>query len=299
MWDTLIINPMLNLLLWMYSLIGNFGIAIIIFTILVRLLTHPLMVQQIRGQQKLQNFQSSPEYLALQKKYKDDKKMLQQEQAKLFQQMGVNPLSSCLPLVIQFPVIIGLYQSITRALATSPLQMADMYQHLYPFTNVTKLLPVNNNFLWMNLGQPERLNIFGVGIPVLAVFVVLTTFLQTKLMTPPPAPGSDQTSQMTSQMMNLYMPFLMGWLAWSFASGLAIYFVTTNLVSILQYAWLGKLNWSAIIPGYKKPAPAQAGLESPRQAANGRVTDGPGVESKDSKRGTGASRKEVRARKRK
>jgi YidC/Oxa1 family membrane protein insertase len=295
MWDTLIINPMLNLLLWMYSLIGNFGVAIIIFTVLIRLLTHPLMVQQIRGQQKLQSFQSSPEYLALQKKYKDNKQMLQQEQAKLFQEMGVNPLASCLPLVIQFPIIIGLYQSITKAMATTPLQMADLYQHLYPFTNVPNLLPVNNTFLWMNLGQPERLQVFGVGIPVLAIFVVLTTFLQTKLMTPPPQPGADQTSQMTTQMMNLYMPFLMGWLAWSFASGLAVYFVTTNLATILQYALLGKLNWSAIIPGMKPPA-APARVEPKRDVEDDRVVDGPGVEPK---RSTGAPRKDVRVRKRK
>ena len=252
MWDTLIINPMLNTLLWLYSILGNFGVTIIIFTILVRLLTHPLTVQQIRGTQKLQDFQKSKEWQAIQKKYKDDKQKLQQEQMKLYQEMGINPLSSCLPTLIQFPIIIGLYQVITRAMAATPMQLENLYQHLYPFIDVSRLLPVDNMFLWMNLAQPERLNVFGVGIPILAVLVLITTYFQSRLMTPPSQPG-DQSAQMAG-MMNIYMPLLMGYLALTFASGLALYFVATNLVSIGQYAVLGKLNWNNLLPFRKRSA---------------------------------------------
>jgi len=246
MWDTLIINPMLNSLLWIYSILGNFGITIVVFTILVRLLTHPLTVQQIRGTQKLQEFQNSKEWQALQKKYKDDKQQLQQEQMKLYQQMGVNPLASCLPTLIQFPIIIGLYQVITRAMAATPLQLESLYKNLYSFTDVSRLLPVDNTFLWMNLAQPERLNVFGIGIPLLAILVLITTFLQSRLMTPPSQPG-DQSAQMAS-VMNIYMPLFMGYLALTFASGLALYFVISNLFSIGQYAILGKLNWNNLLP---------------------------------------------------
>jgi YidC/Oxa1 family membrane protein insertase len=254
MWDTLIINPMLNMLLWIYSVLGNFGLAIILFTIVVRLITHPLTVQQIRSTQKLQDFQNSKEWQAIQKKHKDNKQQLQQEQMKLYQEMGVNPLSSCLPTLIQFPIIIGLYQSITRALASTPMQLQDLYIHIYPFTDISKLLPVNNQFLWMNLAQPERLYLFGleIGIPVLAVLVLITTFMQSRLMTPPGQPG-DQSSQMAG-MMNIYMPLLMGYLALTFASGLALYFITSNVVSIAQYAALGKLNWNNLLPFKKRSA---------------------------------------------
>lgn len=254
MWDLLIINPMLNTLLWIYGVLGNFGVAIIVFTVLVRLVTHPLTVQQMKGQQRLQEFQQSKEWQAIQKKYKDDKQKLQQEQMKLYQELGINPFSSCLPLLIQFPVIIGLYQSITRALVSAPLAMEGLYNNLYSFTNVSALLPVNNIFLWMNLSQPERLHVFGLsfGIPVLAVLVLVTTYMQSKLMTPVSQPG-DQSAQMT-QAMNIYMPLLMGYLALTFASGLALYFVTTNLVSILQYALMGKLNWSNLLPFSKRSA---------------------------------------------
>ena len=249
MWDMLIINPMLNTLLWIYSILGNFGLAIILFTILVRMVTYPLTIQQLKGASKMQDMQKSKEYLAMQKKYKKDKQKLQQEQMKLYKEMGVNPLGSCLPTLIQFPVIIGLYQSIIRALAVTPKQMTALFYNIYPFSDVAKLLPIDSTFLWMDLSQPERLYVFGYGIPVLAIIVLITTFFQSRLITPPSQPG-EQGAQMT-QMMNLYMPLLMGYLALTFAAGLALYFVTSNVITILQYALMGKANWKNLNP-FKK-----------------------------------------------
>ena len=249
MWDMLIINPMLNTLLWIYSILGNFGLAIILFTILVRMVTYPLTIQQLKGASKMQDMQKSKEYLAMQKKYKKDKQKLQQEQMKLYKEMGVNPLGSCLPTLIQFPVIIGLYQSIIRALAVTPKQMTALFYNIYPFSDVAKLLPIDSTFLWMDLSQPERLYVLGYGIPVLAIIVLITTFFQSRLITPPSQPG-EQGAQMT-QMMNLYMPLLMGYLALTFAAGLALYFVTSNVITILQYAFMGKANWKNLNP-FKK-----------------------------------------------
>lgn len=251
MWDTLIIDPMINTLLWIYTILGSFGIAIIVFTILVRLITYPLTAQQMRSAQKMQELQQSKKFQDLKKKYKDDAQKMQQEQMKLYQEMGVNPLGSCLPTLIQFPIIIGLYQAIIRALAVTPTQLFDFSKHIYPFIDASVLIPLNNQFLWMDLSQPERLIIPGIpfGIPVLAIVVVVTTYLQSKLMTPATA-GGEQGAQVT-QAMNLYMPFLMGYLALTFASGLSLYFVASNLVSIAQYALMGKLNWSNLVPGRK------------------------------------------------
>jgi YidC/Oxa1 family membrane protein insertase len=101
----------------------------------------------------------------------------------------------------------------------------------------------------MDLSQPERLYILGFGVPVLAIIVVVTTFFQSRLMTPPSQPG-EQGAQMT-QAMNLYMPLLMGYLALTFASGLALYFIASNLVSIVQYAAMGRLNWQNLLPARK------------------------------------------------
>jgi len=177
---------------------------------------------------------------------------------KLYKEKGINPLGSCLPTLIQFPVIIGLYRAVIMALAVTPTQMIELNSHVYSFINISKLVMIDNQFLWMDLSQPERLSIFGIdllgigGIPVLAIIVVITTFLQSRLMTPPSQPG-EQGAQMT-QAMNLYMPLLMGYLAFSFAAGLALYFVTSNLATIGSYAAMGRLNWDNLIPKRKEKA---------------------------------------------
>lgn len=251
MWNTLVIEPMLNLLLWIYSLSGgSLGLAIILFTILIRLLTYPLTASQIKSSQKMQELQNSDEWKTIQKKYKDDKEKLAQEQMKLYQKMGVNPLASCLPTLIQLPILFGLYGALNQAMAATPHQLLGLSKLIYPFINAAQLIPLNNHFFWMNLGQPERLNLFGIAIPTLTILVVVTTWLQSKVMTPPSANPNDQSAQMT-KMMNLYMPFMMGLIAYSLPSGLAIYFLASNVIGIAQYAVMGKTNWKNLLPSLK------------------------------------------------
>ena len=252
MWDTFIVGPMTNLLLLIYDLIGqNFGIAIVLFTILIRAITWPLTAQQMKGTQGMQELQSDKEWLAIQKKYKNDKEKLAQEQMRIYKERGINPFGSCLPTLIQFPIIIGLYQAIIRSLAATPLALLNLSRSLYPFLDVTKVIPLKSHFLWMDLGRPESLPIFGFSVPTLAIIVVITSYIQSKLMTPPSTNPNDQSAAM-SNMMSIYMPFLMGYFAMTFASGLALYFITSNLLGIVQYAMMGKANWSNLIPGNKK-----------------------------------------------
>ncbi len=250
-WDVIIVNPFTNVLLIIYKLIGgNFGIAIILFTILIRAITHPLMASQIKGSTKMQEMQSSKEWQDIQKKYKDDKEKLAQEQMKYYKEIGYNPMSSCLPSIIQIPLIFGLYQSIMRAMAASPGQLLTLTRTVYPFFHVGDLLPLNSKFLWMNLGQPERIYVFGLAIPLLAIVVAITTYVQSKVTMPPAGNPGDQSAMM-GKMMALYMPLLLGYFALTFASGLAIYFIVGNLIGIAQYAMLGKVNWKALLPGKK------------------------------------------------
>ncbi len=259
MWETIIVNPFTNVLLMIYKLIGgNFGIAIILFTILIRLITHPLMASQIKGSTKMQEMQSSKEWQEIQKKNKGDKEKLAQEQMKYYKEIGYNPLSSCLPTVIQIPLIFGLYQSIIRALAPSPMQLLTLTRTVYPIFHIGDLVPLNSNFLWMNLGQPEKIYLFGLAIPFLAIIVALTTYVQSKVTMPVSANPNDQGAMM-GKMMALYMPLLLGYFALTFASGLSIYFITGNLIGIAQYAMLGKVNWRALIPG-QKPVQASTGI---------------------------------------
>jgi YidC/Oxa1 family membrane protein insertase len=253
--DLLIVNPFTNALLLIYAFVGNFGISIILFTIFIRLLTHPIMAQQIKSSTAMQELMASDEWLKIQEKYKGEKEKLAQEQMRIYSERGVSPFSSCLPTLIQFPILIGFYQSIVRAIGVTPLQLLDLVRGIYPgLENITPhaslsaLIPIQSQFLWMNLGQPEgiKLSFLPFAIPVLAIIVGLTTYVQTKLTIQPSASPTDQSAQM-NQMMGLYMPVLLFYFALNFASGLAVYFIASNLVGIAQYAALGKVNWSNLL----------------------------------------------------
>lgn len=255
MWDTLIITPFVNFLLFIYNLVGqNFGIAIILFTVVMRLITHPLMVRQIKGATAMQDLQKNEKWIKIQEKYKGDKEKLAQEQMALYKELGISPFASCLPTLIQLPIIFGLYQALIFALASTPVDLLNLIKHIYPFLlKVETLIPLNSKFLWMDLGQPERLYIPGIsfGIPVLVVIVVATTYIQGKLTQPTSSDPKDQAASMT-KMMNLYMPVFMGYLAWTLSSGLAIYFITSNVIAIAQYAAIGKVNWANVFPFLNK-----------------------------------------------
>jgi YidC/Oxa1 family membrane protein insertase len=250
MWE-LFLSLFVNVLIWIYDVVGNnFGLAIILFTILIRIVTWPLNAQQMKGAAAMQNLQNDKDWQAIQKKYAKDREKLAQEQMRVYKEKGINPFSSCLPTLIQFPIIIALYQSITRALASTPLDLLKLSRSI-SLPNVSDLIPLNSKFLWMDLGRPESVAIFGFALPTLAVIVALTTYVQAKLTMPASATPGDQSAAM-SNMMSIYMPLLLGYFALTFASGLSVYFITSNILGIVQYAMQGKANWGSLIPGFLK-----------------------------------------------
>ena len=255
MWDTFIIHPFTNLLLWIYSLLadvpGAFGWSIILFTIAIRAVTWPLNAQQLKGAQAMQELQNDKEWQGIQKKYAKDREKLAQEQMRIYKEKGINPFGSCLPTLIQFPIIIGLYQAIIRALASSPLGLLQLARSVYPTLSVAGLVPLNSRFLWMDLGQPESIAVFGFNLPTLAIVVAITTYIQSKLTMPATANPGDQSAAM-GKTMSIYMPLLLGYFALTFASGLSVYFITSNLLGIFQYAVTGRANWRNLLPGGNK-----------------------------------------------
>ena len=250
MWD-LFISVFVNVLIWIYDVVGhNFGLAIILFTILIRIVTWPLNAQQMKGAAAMQSLQNDKDWQAIQKKYAKDKEKLAQEQMRVYREKGINPFGSCLPTLIQFPIIIALYQSIIRALASTPLDLLKLSRSI-SLPNVSELIPLNSKFLWMDLGRPESVALFGIAIPTLAVIVAITTYIQAKLTMPAATTPGDQSAAM-SGMMSIYMPLLLGYFALTFASGLSVYFITSNVLGIVQYAMQGKANWNNILPGFLK-----------------------------------------------
>lgn len=234
LWNEVILNPMVNGLLWLYDILGNnFVLALTVFTVIVRLLTLPLNIRQQKSMLKTQEMQ--PHIKAIQEKYRDNPQKMQEE----FQKIGYNPaetLSGCLPLVIQMPILIGLYRAIFFLLGSTPQALFQLTERAYDFINLSALLPLDNRFLWMNLGQPDPFY-------VLPVLVFATMFLQQKLLTPAAQTQQknnanknqqpDPTAQM-NQTMLYTMPIMFGFLSLQFSAGLSIYWVLANIIGIFQ-----------------------------------------------------------------
>lgn len=272
MWESFV-NIFINILLYIYKISGNFGVAIILFTILIKIVIYPLMRSQIKSSAAMMELQKSPEYIEMTERYANDKEKLAEEQMKLYKKTGVNPTASCLPTFIQLPIIFALYQAIIAAIVSTPLGMLDLTERVYTnWIKIGEIFPINPNFLWMNLGQPERLNVAGVpfGIPVLAILVVLTTLLQTRLTQQQTPTGDGAGTGMMSGMMNIYMPLLMGYMSYTLASGLALYFMISNVFTIVQYGIEGKLDWAAL-KFWEKRAPKPVVKPVRRQSTAGSV----------------------------
>ena len=233
LWNEGVLNPMVNGLLWLYDILGNnFVLALTVFTVIVRLVTLPLNLRQQRSMLKTQEMQ--PQIKAIQDKYRDNPQKMQEE----FQRIGYNPaetLSGCLPLVIQMPILIGLYRAIFFLLGATPQALFELTERAYDFVDLGALLPIDNQFLWLNLGQPDPFY-------VLPVLVFATMFVQQKLLSPvkkdqPKNAKKNQQPDPTAQMsqtMQYTMPIMFGFMSLQFSSGLSIYWVLANIIGIFQ-----------------------------------------------------------------
>ncbi|RLC74301.1 MAG: protein translocase component YidC [Chloroflexi bacterium] len=223
LWNEFFIQPMIYASLWLYQLLGhNFALAITVLTIAVRLLTLPLTLPAQKSAKKQQELQ--PKIQALQKKYAKDKERQSQELMKLYKEEGINPMGGCLPLLIQLPIIMAFYQSIAKVLADTPLALYSLAGFVAGNTAMTSLIPLSSKFLWLNLARPDPRY-------VLPILVVFTSWLQQKIMSP--GASTDPQAASMNQTMQVTMPLMFGFLTMQWPSGLAIYFVVTNIVSII------------------------------------------------------------------
>ncbi len=233
-WDLIILDPMINILIMLSSyLADNFGITIIVLTVVVNLVMYPLTQKQLKASKAMQTVQA--EVAEIRKKYAKDKQKAAQEQMRLFKESGVSPAGCVLPMLIQMPIWIALYQSIIRVLAVAPEDFLNLSRHLYSsWPDVFSLVPLESSFLGMNLAVPNIL------MPIL---VGGTMWLQQKMMMNPTA---DPKQQAQSQMMLYMMPLMFAFFTLSFPSGLAVYWVTSTSIRIaMQYFSTG---WGGLIP---------------------------------------------------
>ena len=242
MFDMLIINPFITFITFLYAILGNqIVLAIIVFTLVVRVLTYPLTIQQQRSTKATQKIQ--PQLKKLKEKYKGDREKFSQAQMALYREHKINPLGGCLPLVIQMPILLGLYSSIMNVLASTPTQLISLNDRLL-IPSLGTLVPLEKVFLGMDLTLPPTANPFyALALPIL---VMGSTFLQSKMtMGNQPKPekredGKPDQSAAMQKSMTTMMPLMFGFFSLSFSVGLSVYFVVSNLIGIAQYGWMGR-----------------------------------------------------------
>jgi YidC/Oxa1 family membrane protein insertase len=259
LFDLLLVDPMTNVLVALARVFGgSFGFAIIAFTIIMRLITWPLTAKQYKQSRAMQSIQ--PKVAELQKKYKGkDPKKMQTEMMALYREAGVNPLGCLLPMLVQFPIWIALYQVIRLSLGETPESFVTLSQRLYPIEFVQTAIPLDNHFLWWNLAVNDPTFI-------LPILVAVTMYVQQKMITPRPANTSTMTpqqlqQQQTQQMMTWLLPLMFGWISTTVPSGLALYWAVSNLAGIvMQYFYAGRrLDWRNLLSfGAPQAEPAKS-----------------------------------------
>lgn len=184
--------------------IESYGVAIIVLTIIIKMIFYPLTVKQVKSMRGMQQLQ--PQMKKLQEKYKGDPKRLQQEMGQLYKTAGVNPMAGCLPLLAQMPILMAMFYALQRIdYGGDP------------------------TFLWIaNLSHPDPMYI----LPILSA---VSTFVVQKQSTA--SSGSDQM-QMQMKIMSVVMPLFIGWISLNFAAGLVIYWIVNNVMQILQQWWM-------------------------------------------------------------
>lgn len=270
LFDLLLVIPITNVLVALARVFGgNYGVAIIVFTIAMRFITWPLTARQYKQSKAMQELQ--PRIQEIQKKYKGkDPKKQQQEMMALYREAGVNPLGCLWPLLVQFPIWIALYQVIRFSVGESPESLVTLSQRLYPIDFVHTAVPVERHFLIWDLGNADA-------TLILPVFVGLTMYIQQKLITPPPVanPTPQQLQQQqTTQMMTWMMPLMFGFFSLNVPSGLALYWAVTNIAGItLQYFYMGRRVQLRSLISLGAPAPAPAATAPARAAKQAPAKD--------------------------
>ena len=248
----------MTLMKWLLNhladIFGSAGIAIILFTVIIKTILLPITVKSIRSSKNMQEL--APKIKEIQKKYGKDRQRASQETMALYQTHGVNPMAGCLPMVLQIPIFFGLYYSI-RSLSGSHIGVW------------------NDGFLWLpSLNDPDPYKI----LPILAG---IFQFIQARMMRPANQKVTDSQQQIMNTMMN-FMPLMVIVFGWNFSSGPVIYWVTQAIYSVVQQwlitGWGSFGTWFPFLP--ELPEHRRLGYQVPRKPEDVVVVSGEAAQGK-------------------
>ena len=238
--------PIFNILMLLNYLVGDFALSIILLTVIIRLLLFPLTLKQLRSTKAMQSIQ--PLIADVKKQYpKDQRAQLEATQA-IYKEYGINPAAGCLPLVVQLPVLYGLFYALNNVLRNASVQSINniIYPFLPKLSSHTNLAALTDfrwftfiNTAWhFSLGAPDPTHI----LPVLAG---LATFIQLRMSQPRNTSGSKDAMTQQMQIMQFIMPFITFFFALNFPAGLALYWTTTSVFSMVQQYFV--TGWGSLL----------------------------------------------------
>lgn len=212
LWENGIVAYVHDALVFLYSTLGtvglpSWGLTIILFTVIIKLITLPLTAKSFRSSRAMQEL--APQLKALQAQHKNDREKLMQEQMRLYKEAGVNPVAGCLPMLVQMPVWIALYSALFRLAGEGQF---------------------GQRFLWIpTLAEPEPAPLY-----ILVALTGITQWVTQKMMSPP---TNDPQQKMTQQIM-MFMPIMFMFFAFTVPAGLVLYWVTSNFFTMAQYYFM-------------------------------------------------------------
>lgn len=255
---TLLVQPLANGLILFYKYLGqNLGVAIILFSIFLIFVLRPLTKPYLDSMKKIREME--PQLAKLRKKYAGDKMKLSQAQAELYKQNKINPTAGCLPYILQFLVLIALFQVFTAALSGEGISSGKLNDLLYPPLKFTEGQVLNSRFFYMDITRPDTFKIPGISFGFPGLFLILATlaqFLSVKITTPYIAEEEkiakkskndlDDTQVMMQKSMTYMMPLMTLIFGLRLPSGLALYWLVYSIVNVWQQ--ISMSGWGSLTP---------------------------------------------------
>ncbi len=219
----IIAKPIGYLLMWIYKLVGNYGISLIILTFIVKLVLYPLYSKQIRSSADMAEMSEKAQ--EIQRRYANDREKQNEEMQKLYSEVGFNPMSGCLPMLIQFPIIMGLF-----ALLRNPMK--------YMPSGSEMIFANHESFLWIkDLAQPDAWI-----LPIAAGLATYFAFALNSAMTMQQPGASAGQNKAMNAIMKYFFPLSILWLARSYPAGLAIYWAGGQFMQIFFNIRINKMR---------------------------------------------------------
>ncbi len=314
-WNGLLVYPLINLLVLADYFVHDFGLAVVIVTVAIRLALYPVFTRQVRSSRAMQEL--APAMNDIKKKYGSDRAKLQQEQMKLYKERGISPLGGCLPMLVFFPVLFAMYAAFQQVggLGAPALTIQQLNDHvLWPFIKplFADLPPgatIDLTAHWLpwirNLAQPDHFFVLpllgGIGpLPLISAALQLVASIQALPRNPP---QTDDPTQRTMQMMTYYLPLITIVFFKDLAAGVFIYYIATTIFQIIQQYFVmgwGQLpRWIPVLDKIKTPADKEMRSRVKEAIAEAEHDmEAPAVAAVSRRNGDGTGRRRGRRRKR-